>query len=158
MNTHARSHLRSKSTGATSRVWEIADRLSQEAGGKAARKDIMAACVAEGINANTASTQHHAWQQLYDQTASDAPSSSSLAVTLQMSADGRLLVPLELRRQMMAADGGKVTAQVVDGELRVISPAVAIKRLQDLIRSQDQSEGSVVDELISDRRREANAE
>ena len=51
--------------------------------------------------------------------------------------------------------GGKVTAQVVDGELRVLTPSVAAQRLQALIRTQDKGTTSVIDELIAERRQEA---
>ncbi len=42
--------------GAVARVWEIADSLPN-----AERKYVLAACVGEGININTAKTQYQKW-------------------------------------------------------------------------------------------------
>jgi hypothetical protein len=44
--------------GATARVWAIGDGI-----GKADRTAIIAACVAEGINASTAATQYSKWKK-----------------------------------------------------------------------------------------------
>jgi len=49
-----------KATSTTGRVWLIADRLL--ATGSTDRKAVIAACVAEGINAATASTQYGRWK------------------------------------------------------------------------------------------------
>ncbi len=75
-----------------------------------------------------------------------------------MGADGRVLIPVELRRQMKIDPGGKLTASVVDGELRLISPPVALEQLWRHVRENDQGTGSAVDELIAERRAEAARE
>jgi hypothetical protein len=46
--------------GAVARVWEIADELNNK--GEATRKNLLAACEAEGINLNTAKTQWQKWR------------------------------------------------------------------------------------------------
>jgi hypothetical protein len=45
----------------TGRVWEIADQLLNETGQKD-RSAIVAACIQEGINMNTANTQYSHWR------------------------------------------------------------------------------------------------
>lgn len=45
----------------TGKVWAISDKLSAEAGKPAARKDVLAAAEAQGINVTTAATQYGRW-------------------------------------------------------------------------------------------------
>ena len=46
----------------TGRVWEIADELRKQSG-KVNREAVIKACMAEGINVNTASTQFSYWRK-----------------------------------------------------------------------------------------------
>lgn len=81
-----------------------------------------------------------------------------LSVALQIGADGRVLIPAELRRQMKIDASGRLTARMVDGELRLISPMAALDQFHRYIAEHDIGTGSVVDELIADRRVEAERE
>ncbi|AIM40612.1 hypothetical protein [Vibrio phage VpKK5] len=54
---------RPKAGTATGKVWEIADGLYKAAGNVPERNDVVAACVAEGINPATASTQFGKWKK-----------------------------------------------------------------------------------------------
>lgn len=47
----------------TARIWEVADALTAEATHPASRADVVAACVAEGINKSTANTQYGHWKR-----------------------------------------------------------------------------------------------
>ncbi|WP_162150314.1 hypothetical protein [Asticcacaulis sp. AC460] len=58
----------------------------------------------------------------------------------------------------MIGEDRRLTGELVDGELRLISPAMALKKLQDMIQAVDTGTGSIVDELIADRRAEAARE
>ena len=78
-------------------------------------------------------------------------------VPLQIGTDGRVLIPVDLRRQMKIDDSGRLTARIVDGELRLITPTIALERLQEMFR-QPPGAPSVVDELIAERRAEAERE
>ena len=78
--------------------------------------------------------------------------------TLKVAADGRFVIPAAARAQMMLDEDGTVTARIEDGELKLISRMAAIRRIQRLIKKKDQGEGSVVDELIRERRLEAEQE
>ncbi len=143
----------------TGRVWTIADRISRERARTARRQEVIDAFVAEGGNPNTASTQYSHWKKHHDTRPSDhiaAPPESGNRVILQIGNDGRLLIPAELRAKMMIAEDGKVLARVEDGELRVIAPKLALRRIQLLVKELDKGQGSVVDELIAERRAEAN--
>lgn len=158
MNMQSTVSLRPGAGSKTGRVWEIADQISLKTGRCAARKEVLEAFAAEGGNINTGSTQYHVWKQDYEarghKESPIAPGSSG-KVMLQMGAEGRLLIPLELRSMMLLGDDGKLTAQVQDGELRVLSPRVALLRLQQMIRDMDKGTGSVVDELLAERKAEA---
>lgn len=82
---------------------------------------------------------------------------ASLHTFLQIGADGRVLIPAEMRRQMKIDNGGRLTAKVIDGELRLISPAAALENLQNLFAPL-RGAPSVVDELLAQRRAEAARE
>ena len=79
---------------------------------------------------------------------------------LKIDSAGRVLIPAEMRAAMMVRPGDTVTAQVEDGVLRIISPGVALKRVQAFAREwKAKNPGvSVVDELIAERREEARRE
>jgi len=55
---------RPKAGTKTGRVWEIADELSTS-DGPAARKDVMAASEAEGLNTATIATQYGRWRKFH---------------------------------------------------------------------------------------------
>ncbi len=78
-------------------------------------------------------------------------------VPLQIGNDGRVLIPVELRRQMKIDDSGRLTARIVDGELRILTPTVALEHLQRLFQ-QPPGAPSIVDEFIAERRAEAARE
>ena len=76
---------------------------------------------------------------------------------LQVGSDGRVLIPAELRRQMRLEPGGMVNVELVDGELRLLSPAMALDRLERLFAPL-RAGPSLVDELLAERRAEAARE
>lgn len=47
---------------------------------------------------------------------------------------------------------GRVTASVVDGELRVISPLAAVRQVQRMAQNYKKPGESVVDEFLAERR------
>lgn len=85
----------------------------------------------------------------------------SVAYTrLKIDQAGRIVIPAEMRAAMLVKPGDKVTAEVVNGEFRIISPRVAIRRLQAATREWRENNPNVdpVAELIADRREEARRE
>ncbi len=156
MNANNFPHKRPTNGNRTRRVWEVADRITKELDRTAERQEVIAACVREGGNSGTASTQYHYWKLDHEsKTAPKVGAGTTDFLSLQMSADGRLLIPATMREAMLMGAAGTVSARVVDGELRLVSPQVAVKRLQDYVRKADTGSGSVVDELIAERRAEA---
>ena len=149
-------------TGKTARVWEIADELTKETGRRAKRKEVIQQYYMEGGNTNTASTQYSRWNAAFKKNrvkqAFEPKPGNVAPVRLTVGADGRLSIPVELRRAMMLDGASSVTARVVDGELRVLAPACAIRKLQNMIAQADKGSGSVVDELVEERRAEAKRE
>lgn len=77
---------------------------------------------------------------------------------LRIDSAGRVVIPAEMRKAMLAEAGDTVSAQVVDGELKVMSQPVVIARLQAEARKHVPAGISVVDELIAERREEAARE
>jgi bifunctional DNA-binding transcriptional regulator/antitoxin component of YhaV-PrlF toxin-antitoxin module len=79
---------------------------------------------------------------------------------LKIDSAGRVVVPAEMRAAMLAKPGDVLTAWVVEGELRVVSRAVVMRRIRDEAkRFKAAFPGvSIVDELISERREEARKE
>lgn len=79
-------------------------------------------------------------------------------VRLKIDSAGRIVIPAEMRAAMMVKPGDTVTARVENGEFRITSPDVAVRRAQSLARQFIPEGVSLVDELIADRREEARRE
>ena len=77
---------------------------------------------------------------------------------LTIGADGRVVIPAEMRAAMQIGTDGKVTARVTDGEFYMIAPKVAIRRVRDMVRRTIPAGVSLADELIAERRAEAHME
>jgi AbrB family looped-hinge helix DNA binding protein len=79
---------------------------------------------------------------------------------LKVGDAGRIVIPAEMRAAMMVKPGDTVTAQVVDGELRIVSRPVVLARIRaEAAKFKAAHPGiSVVDELIQERREEARKE
>ena len=151
-------YSRPRSGTRTGRVWEIADGRTREIGHRAKRADVIECCVAEGINRNTASTQYQHWR--VDFEASQARGGEPEAHRalprvgprqLGVTADGRILLPHDVRRAMRLDGAGTVIARVEAGELRLLSPAVALARMQARFRKYAKPGESVVDRFLADR-------
>jgi AbrB family looped-hinge helix DNA binding protein len=71
---------------------------------------------------------------------------------------GKLVIPAAMRRELGIATGDTVVVDVTDGELRVRSLPTAIARAQAILRRYVPEGMSLADELIADRRREAERE
>ena len=143
----------------TGRVWELADQLSLKFGRKAKRQEVMDAYAREGGNTNTASTQFSLWNK----GEFTSPSSAIRRIValdvpplqLEINSDGRVLLPLEIRSALRLGENATITAEVQDGVLTIMSPRTAAIKLQQLIKATDTGKGSVVDELIAERRTES---
>lgn len=68
---------------------------------------------------------------------------------------GRLQLPSDVRRELGLADGDQVVMRVVDGELHIRPRRDVLKRIQAMLQPYARSDTPVVDELIAERRAEA---
>lgn len=68
---------------------------------------------------------------------------------------GKLIIPAPMRRELGIVTGDTVLVDIKDGELRVCSLTHAIARAQAILRRHVPEGVSLVNELIVDRRREA---
>ena len=71
---------------------------------------------------------------------------------------GRLQIPARVRRELGLSDGDAVTMEMVKGELRVRPYRDALGRAQGIVRKYIPNGVSLADELIADRRAEAERE
>ena len=62
------------------------------------------------------------------------------------------MIPLEMRRAMQLGEDGQVSARVEAGELRLLSQAVALRRVQSRLRRYKKPGESVVDQFLAERR------
>ncbi|WP_417411514.1 hypothetical protein [Hoeflea sp.] len=74
---------------------------------------------------------------------------------LAVDEEGRVTIPADLLSPLLVEPGRPLIAEVVDGELRMISPKAAVRKVRRLISEQDWGTVSVTDELIFERRAEA---
>lgn len=79
-------------------------------------------------------------------------------VKVSVDKQGRMVIPAEMRERMGIADGGVVTLELVEDELKVVSPMQAIRTLQRIVRENVPPGVSLVDEFLAARRREAARE
>jgi len=74
---------------------------------------------------------------------------------VRIGSNGRFVIPAGFRRALGVAEGDELLLRLVDGELRISSRAGAIRRAQELVRRHVPEGVSLVDELLDDRRAEA---
>jgi AbrB family looped-hinge helix DNA binding protein len=73
-------------------------------------------------------------------------------VRLKVGADGRVLIPAELRKAAGIAPGSTVDAEVVDGELRLIPFAEKLRRVQALLAPLKRPGVDEIEEFLAERR------
>ena len=71
---------------------------------------------------------------------------------------GKLIIPASMRRELGIGSGDTMLVEVADGELRVRSIPKALERARAILRRHIPEGTSLSDELIADRRREAEDE
>ncbi len=76
-------------------------------------------------------------------------------VTTKIAEGGRLVIPSQYRRALGLETGDEVIVRAVDGELRILTRAEAVKRAQALVRRRVKKGRSLVAELRKERRSEA---
>ncbi|MFY9825789.1 MAG: AbrB/MazE/SpoVT family DNA-binding domain-containing protein [Thermoanaerobaculia bacterium] len=80
-------------------------------------------------------------------------------VMAKLGEGGRLVIPVEYRKELGVETGDELVLLLEDKSIRVLTPREAIRRAQAIIRSYIPEGGPrLSDELIEDRRREAKRE
>ena len=145
------------------RIWQICDELFAKRGVIPSGREVADIYVSEGGNEGTGFTQYSHWKKaLAEKNKAGAENAAGPAEpgsidfrALNVTADGALVLPADIRRAMALDKDGRVTVQVRDGELTVISPMAAVRRLQKKARELVPGNSLVSDELVSERRAEA---
>jgi AbrB family looped-hinge helix DNA binding protein len=81
-----------------------------------------------------------------------------LPVKVKLGPDGRIVIPAELRQALNLKDGDSLMAEVADGEIHLLTTAAEVRRDQALVRRYVPEGVSLVDELIAERRQDAERE
>ncbi len=76
-------------------------------------------------------------------------------VRTKVAQGGRIVIPVEYRRALGVGVGDEVILRLDDGEMRLYTLDLAIKRSQELVRRYVPKSRSLSDELIAERRVEA---
>ncbi len=77
---------------------------------------------------------------------------------LTLGPGGRVVIPAVFRKAMGVKEGGRLMARVVDGELRLLTPEMGIKRAQRIVRETIPPDADLIEDLIEERRWEAAKE
>lgn len=83
---------------------------------------------------------------------------SNVMIKTKVAEGGRIVIPARFRKALGIEVGESVTLSVSDDELRVVSSRAALRRLQALVKKHVPAGVSLVDELIRERREEAENE
>jgi hypothetical protein len=144
------------------RIWEICDELYARNGRIPSGREVVDLYVAEGGNPGTGFTQYSHWKKeisalagAEDDSIATHPASVPFRA-MTISADGHLVLPADMRKAMLLDTDGRVTVSVIDGELRAISPMSAVHQLQRRAVGLVPAGTLVSDELIAERRAEAD--
>ena len=78
--------------------------------------------------------------------------------TVKLGSNGRLVIPAEYRKALGVEEGDELVVRFKDGELRLSTRKVALKRAQERVRRYMPEGVSLADELIRERREEAASE
>jgi bifunctional DNA-binding transcriptional regulator/antitoxin component of YhaV-PrlF toxin-antitoxin module len=79
-------------------------------------------------------------------------------VKLRLGPDGRVLIPATFRDALKLGEGTTLIGSIVDGELHLLTVEAAMRKAQAIVKRFVPAGVSLVDELIDDRRREADRE
>ena len=80
------------------------------------------------------------------------------SLKVRVGPGGQVIIPAQFREALAIRDGEILFARIEDGELRLLTPAAAMRRAQAIVRQFVPEGVSLVDELIEGRRREAERE
>lgn len=70
---------------------------------------------------------------------------------MKVSSDGRISIPPDMQEAMAVGEDGRVTARVEAGELRIVSPAAAVWRVQARMQKFKKPGERIVDRFLAER-------
>jgi bifunctional DNA-binding transcriptional regulator/antitoxin component of YhaV-PrlF toxin-antitoxin module len=79
-------------------------------------------------------------------------------IDLTLGPGGRIVIPAVYRKAMEVEEGGRLMARVVDGELRLLTPQMGIRRAQKMVRETIPPDVDLVEALFEERRWEVAQE
>ena len=80
---------------------------------------------------------------------------ASQHTVVNVAANGRVVIPADLREKLGVRGGGKMIARLVNGALVLEPRDVAIRRARQLVAKYVPKDADLVAELIAERRAEA---
>lgn len=84
--------------------------------------------------------------------------SDSLTAKVKMGPDGRVVIPAAMRAMLGMNEDDVFFARIEDGEIRFATPQRTMQRVNDVLRPFVPDGVSLADELIAERKREAERE
>jgi AbrB family looped-hinge helix DNA binding protein len=79
-------------------------------------------------------------------------------VVTKIGEGGRVVIPAEFRKQLGVRTGDEIVMVLEQGSVRLLTPREAVRRAQALVRRYVPEGVSLVEELIRERRQEAERE
>ena len=79
-------------------------------------------------------------------------------VSTRIAAGGRIVIPVDFRRELGVDIGDEVILRLVEGEVHILTRSQAIRKAQALVRKTIPAGRSLVKELLQERRKEAKRE
>lgn len=79
-------------------------------------------------------------------------------VRTKVTQGGRIVIPAEMRRQLGIEIGEEVNLTLEDDSVKISTQKIALRRIQEAVKLFGPRDVSIVDELIADRRKEAENE
>lgn len=78
----------------------------------------------------------------------------SCMIRVNVMPNGRLVLPVGLRKSLGVEKGGQLMAEIVDGQVRLMTPDASLDRARALFRKYVPAGTSISDEVIAERRAE----
>ncbi|MBC7157957.1 MAG: hypothetical protein H5U20_10665 [Rhodobacteraceae bacterium] len=148
----------------TRRVWEIADEMLADRGTIPRGREVVDAYLREDPSRKegTAFTQYSHWKKAHEAAgaapraqphpgADDVPDAGEV-MRFDVAADGTLRLPRGVMRGLDLPEGGVLSGRLVDGQLILVEPLVALRRVQKIARKYKVEGESVVDSFLAGRR------
>jgi AbrB family looped-hinge helix DNA binding protein len=77
---------------------------------------------------------------------------------VSLGKNGRLVIPVSYRKKMGITEGDRLVLRLEDGTLKIMTPRLAVRFAQSLVRRYVPDGRSLADELIAERRKESSDE